>query len=98
MKKQINLLLSGWFFYSVYVNAQTNIPINSDPAATPPVQPPPPTPQNVSPPINKVMLKSELDTMDSRKRTTPKTPQTIYPDSTRQLIHKGDTETVPVRK
>ena len=104
MKKIKKLLLSGFCFCSIAAAAQSNnntsrqVPVNADPAATPPpVQNPPVTPQTNAPPINKVMLRSQVDSMDSKKRTAPAPTQKAYPDSTRYLIHQGDTATNPKR-
>ena len=66
---------------------------------TPPANqnPPPPTPQTGAP-TNKVMLKSQVDSMDSKKRTTPRSPQTVYPDTSRYRIYSDDTLTNPKRR
>jgi hypothetical protein len=101
MKKIKYLLLTGICFCSVVSFAQSNssnqIPINADPSTSPqPVQPVPVPPQQGTPPTNKVMLKAQTDSMDSKRRTTPPS-QNVYRDTTRQLIHQGDTETVPRR-
>ena len=78
-------------------NSSGQVPINADPAAVPPVQNAPvPLPQGTAP-TNKVMLKAQTDSMDSKRKTSPPPSQNIYRDTTRQLIHQGDTETVPRR-
>jgi hypothetical protein len=105
MKKIKSMLLAGILVCSINAMAQSNsnptgtVPINADRASTPPpIQTAPVTPQPAAPPTNKVMLRSQLDSMDTKKRTTPPPTQKVYTDSTRYIVHPGDTETVPKRK
>ena|SRR5215203_1786686 len=104
MKKVKKLMLTGFCFCCIAAFSQSNnntsgpIPINSDPAAVPvPVQNTPSTPKT-GPPINKVILRSQVDSMDAKKRTTPPPSLQVYHDSTRYIIHQGDTETAPKPK
>jgi hypothetical protein len=105
MGKIKNFLLAGTCICSIHAIAQSNnnssgtVPINADPASTPPpIQTAPVAPQPIAPPTNKVILQSQLDSMDTKKRTKPVQSQRVYADSTRYIIHPGDTETSPKRK
>ena len=103
MKNIKIFLLTGICIFNIYSYSQTNnttnrVPVNSDPTATPPVQNVPTPPQNGVPPTNKVILRSKVDSMYSTKRAASASPQNVYPDSSRMLIHQGDTETIPKRK
>jgi len=100
----MKFLLIGICFCNIHLIAQTNtntpnrIPVNADPSSTPPpVQSSPTTPQRGTEPNNKVMLRAVTDSMDSKKRTAPSQSQKIYQDTTRYLIHPGDTDTAPKR-
>jgi hypothetical protein len=102
MKKVNKLLVAGicWVYLvaAQSVNNSSQIPVNADKASTPPpVQNPPVAPQQ-GPPINKVMLRAQTDSMDSKRRTAPAPSQKVYTDSTRYIIHQGDTETAPKPK
>ena len=106
MKNIKQLLLAGLSFCSLAVMAQTNttspnqVPVNAGqtiippPVQNPPVQNPPVSAPQGTAPNNKVMLKAQTDSMDAVRRTPPPA-QNIYRDTTRQLIHQGDTETTP---
>ena len=105
MKKIRNLLVAGLCFYSIAAFSQSNnnssgkIPVNADPASTPPpVQAVPATPQTNAPPINKVILKSQVDSMDTKKRNSPTPTQNVNRDTSRYLIYPGDTVTAPKRR
>src|SRR5438045_6286850 len=102
MKNIVMLLLAGFYFCSLVANAQSNnypstpVPVNADPVSTPPPvqnQNAPVTPPRGTEPNNKVMLKAQTDSMDSKRKTAPPTVQKIYRDSTRYMVHPGDTAT-----
>ena len=98
------LLLSGICFCSIAVMSQSStppnqVPINADPASTPPpTQNAPVQPPRGTEPNNKVMLKAQTDSMDSKRKSAPAPSQNVYRDTTRYLIHPGDTDTAPKRK
>jgi hypothetical protein len=105
MKNTNKILLTAFCFCSFAAMSQSNnnssgqVPINADPASTPPpVQTAPATPPRGTEPNNKVMLKAQTDSMDSKRKTTPPPSQNVYRDTTRYLVHPGDTETVPRKK